>query len=224
MFFFRISAAEAALKKFQPEMFRVYQAIVKSLAEGKKSEAAFQFEDFADKIPHPLDPGRYVDNSIDYAIMTPLVARRPEDLMASAVCDTRFRWTDLGQWDSLRKVVKPDRKGNIRIGKTAWKNDVQDSILVAEAGHKIEASGLGHLIVAFGRKTALVLHESQIFKVKEAVQEAFRHPDRLVMEHDVTDCDIQAFGGRVIAIGVSNLSIRLKGTRLRLWRRAQEAI
>lgn len=255
MFFFRISTAEAALERFQPEMFRVYQAMAKSLAEGKKAEAAFQFEDFSDKIPHPQDPGRYVDNSIDYAIMTPLVAsgsgtvaqwhgglrqetrgeKGPGDschsatlplchLKAMAVSDTCFHWTDLGEWNALRKVVKPDRKGNIRIGKTAWKNDVRNSILVAEAGHKIEAGGLRDLIVAFGRKTALVLHASQISRVKEAAQEALKHPDRLVMEHDVTGCDIQASGGRVIAIGVSNLSIRLKGRRLRLWRREKEGV
>jgi mannose-1-phosphate guanylyltransferase len=229
MFFFRISTAEAALERFQPDMFRVYQSMTKSLAEGRKSAAALQFEDFADKIPHPLEPGRYVDNSIDYAIMTSLVnseGRGPssESLHAMAVCDSRFLWTDLGQWDALRKVVKPDRKSNIRIGKTAGPGDVRNSILVAEAGHRIDAGNLRDVIVAFGRKTALVLHAAQISRVKEVAQEALKHPDRLVMEHDVTNCQIQVSGGRVIAIGLSNLSIQLKDKRLRLWRRESEAI
>jgi mannose-1-phosphate guanylyltransferase len=224
MFFFRISTAEEALKNYQPEMFRVYEAMTAKLAAGKKAEAASLFEDFDVKIPHPLDPGRYVDNSIDYAIMTPLVARASGTLVASAVCNTRFRWTDLGQWDALRKVVKHDRKGNVRIGKTAGKGDVRQSILVAEAGYRIEASGLRDVVVAYGRKTALVLHASQIAKVKEAALEALKHPDRVVMEHDVTNCQIRASGGRVIAIGLSNLCIELTPKRLRLWRPEPEAI
>jgi mannose-1-phosphate guanylyltransferase len=224
MFFFRISIAESALERFQPEMFRVYQAMTESLAKGKKAEAAFRFEDFSEKIPHPLDPGRYVDNSIDYSIMTPLVARPCADFCSYAVAGDGFRWTDLGQWDALRKVAKPDRKGTIRIGKTGPGGDVRDSILVAQAGYKIAADGVRNLIVAFGRKTALVAHASQLSRVKEAAQEALKHPDRVVMEHEVTDCDIQASGGRVIALGLSGISIRLKGSQLILLRRAKEAI
>src|ERR1035437_3741624 len=224
MFFFRISTAESAVAQFQPEMFRIYQAMTESLAAGKKSEASFLFEDFAEKIPHPLDPGRYADNSIDYAIMTPLVARGGGGLQAAAVRDTRFGWTDLGQWDALRKVVKSDRKGNIRIGRVILKGDTRDCILVAESGCTIEVDGLQNLIVAFGRKTALLLHAVQISRVKEAAQEALKHPDRVVMEHDVTDCDIQASGGRVIAIGLSGISVRLKGSKLIILLRAKEAI
>ena len=50
----------------------------------------------------------------------------------------------------------------------------------------------------------------------EAAQEALKHPDRLVMEHDVTDCDIQASGGQVIAIGLSGKDGQLiRARRLR---------
>jgi mannose-1-phosphate guanylyltransferase len=214
MFFFRISTAEAALQRLQPEMNRVYEAVAKAVALGKKAEAAFLYEDFHDKIPHPLDPGRYVDNSIDYAILTPLVGRSVTGLEARAIRGVRFRWTDLGQWDALRMILKPDHRGNIRVGKTVLKGDVRDSILVVEKGRTIEFDGVQDLIAAFAGRTALILSSSSISQVKEVAQEALRHPNRVVMEHNVTGSDIRASGGRVAAIGLSGLSIELKGTRL----------
>jgi len=169
MFFFRIATAEVALERFQPEMFRVYKAVTKSLAEGKESDAASQFKDFADKIPHPLDPGRYVDNSIDYAIMTPLVATGDEGLLAAAVCGTRFRWTDLGQWTALRQVAKPDRHGNVCVGDVQVGPDVCNSILAADRGHRILVSGIQDRIVAFAGGKALVLPVSDVGRIKEIV-------------------------------------------------------
>ena len=214
MFFFRISTAEAALRRLQPEMHRVYEALAKALALGKKAEAAFLYEDFHDKIPHPLDPARYVDNSIDYAILTPLVSRTDTGVEARAIRGVRFRWTDLGQWDSLRMVLKSDDRGNIRVGKTVLKGNVRNSILVAEAGYTIELDGVQDLIATCAGRTALVLSSASVSQVKEVAQEAFRHPDRVVMEHNVTGCDIRVSGGRIAAIGLSGVSIEFKGGRL----------
>jgi len=214
MFFFRISTAEAALQRLQPEMYRVYEAIILAIKTGKKNEAAIFYQDFLEKITHPLDPGHYVDNSIDYAVMTPLVSRATDDLGAYAVCDIGFRWTDLGQWDALKQVLKPDRRGNIRIGNVHLKRDVRDSIGVAESGYSIIAEGAKNLIMAVANQTALVLSVENLPRVKEAAQEALKHPDRIVMEHDVTDCDFKVTGGRLVAIGLWGLRIHLQRRRL----------
>jgi len=132
LFFFRISSAEAALRRLQPEMHRVYQAIANAVERKKDAEAASLYQDFTAKILHPLDPARVVDNSMDYAIMTPLVSRMGLGLEALAVRGVRFRWTDLGQWEALRMIVKSDHRGNIRVGKTVLRDNVRDSILVAD--------------------------------------------------------------------------------------------
>jgi mannose-1-phosphate guanylyltransferase len=214
MFFFRITIAEEALSRLQPEMARVYEAMKTALAAKKTEEAAFIFEDFQAKIPHPLDPGHYVDNSIDYAIMTPLVVRPEIGIEARAIRQIGFQWTDLGQWDALRTVLKADRRGNIRVGKTVLKGNIRDSIFVAEAGRTIEAHDVQNVIVAFAGKTALVVAASHLAHVKEVAQEVLKHADRIVIERDVRDGRIQAADGRVAAIGLSGLSIKLAGHRL----------
>ncbi len=172
MFFFRISMAERALQRLQPDMFRVYFAMASALAAGQKDKAAFLFEDFPEKIAHPLDPARRVDNSIDYAIMTPLVSRAFPDLGAYAVQDVRFRWTDLGQWTALRQVMKSDRHGNIRIGDVRVGPKVRNSILVTERDHRIEVSGINDLIVAFAGGRALVLPVADVPRIKNIVADA----------------------------------------------------
>lgn len=213
MFFFRISTAERALDLFQPDMARVYRGIVKTIAAGKKHAAAFLFEDFADKIPHPVDPSRYVDNSIDFAIMTPLVARGGGDLSAYAVPRPSFSWIDLGQWDALRKVTKADRHGNFKVGAVQIGPETAGCILAADRGMTLRCAGTKRLIVAFSDKTALVLAEEKLPQIKDYVAEARKHPDRLVVEHETARCQIQAQGARVIAAGVSGLDIEVRGKR-----------
>lgn len=214
MFFFRISTAEEALRRLQPGMYSVYDAMSNAIMAGKKEEASRIFGDFPEKIPHPLDPSRSVDNSIDYAIMTLLVKRPSADLSAQAVHGVHFRWTDLGQWDALRSVVKPDSRGNFRVGKTVLKGDVRDCILVAQEGHTIEADGVRGLIVAFANRTALVVATPHLAQVKEAAHAAIRHADRVLMEHNVTGSEFRVSRGRVIAVGLSGISLELTGARL----------
>ena len=111
-------------------------------------------------------------------------------------------------------VLEPDREGNIRVGKIILKQNVRNSIFVAEKGLLIQAGGVHNVIVSFAGKTALVLAASHMAHVKDVAQEALQHSDRVVMEHEVTDCDIEASGGRVAAIGVSGLTIQLNRRRL----------
>jgi len=98
MFFFRISTAEKALERLQPAMYRVYQEITAAIKKGDGKAAVSLYENFAAKISHPLELGREVDNSIDYAILTPMVSGPESGVAAYAVRNVRFQWTDLGQW------------------------------------------------------------------------------------------------------------------------------
>ncbi len=155
MFFFRISVAEQVLKIFQPEMYRVYVEMSDAIEKGKTKLAAKLFESFPNKIPHPLAPERLVDNSIDYAIMTPLVFRATAAASAYVTRQALTRWTDLGQWTALLEVVKRDRHGNICIGDVRVGPNVHGSILVADGGHRIEVSNLKNMIVTFAGHKAL---------------------------------------------------------------------
>jgi hypothetical protein len=110
-----------------------------------------------------------VDNSIDFAIMTPLAASAHPGLEARAIRDVRFEWTDLGQWSALKGVVKADSQGNIRVGDIKVGPGVRGSILVADREHRIEVSNAEALIVAFAGERALVLPLSEVARVKEMV-------------------------------------------------------
>jgi len=172
MFFFRISVAEQALRIYQPKMSQIYEGMAEALVHGKMSVAVKMFEAFPEKIVHPLDPQRMADNSIDYAIMSPLVHSTTTVASAWMTRQALTDWKDLGQWTALRQVVKPDRHGNIKIGDVRLGSDVRNSILVAEHGHRIDISAVEGLIVALAGHQALILQESQVGRVKEWVAAA----------------------------------------------------
>jgi mannose-1-phosphate guanylyltransferase len=216
MFFFRISTAVAALKAFQPGMYRVYESVRHSLEKGNEKEAAFFFEDFPDKIPHPNDPSRPVDNSIDYALMTPLVKNSPLDLYAAAVHDVRFQWTDLGEWTALRKVIRPDRKQNVQLGDVALGKEVRRCILAADAKSRIKADHVQDIAMAMSHQTAILFSNSSLHRIKEVLQAAQEHPEQPVIERDTTECDFQVSGARLITVGVSGLRVILNKNQLKV--------
>ncbi len=194
MFFFRISTAEAAMREFQPGMFNLYRAMATAIALGQGKAAALLFEDFADKIPHPLDPKRLVDNSIDYAIMTPLIGKAVPGLSAHGVQKPAFDWTDLGQWSALRQVVKADRHGNIRIGQVALGTNVRNCIVVAEKGHSVRCSNVQNVVITVAGSKALVLPEEKLADIKQYVQSAAK--------------------SRLVTAGVPRIPISWHGKRL----------
>ena len=117
MFFFRIAVAEAALQAYQPAMHRIYIRMSDALFQGKAKLASRIFESFPEKISHPLDFQRFVDNTIDYSIMMPMVHQPKPGVSAWVTRQALSSWTDLGQWTALRQVVKSDRERNTRIGR-----------------------------------------------------------------------------------------------------------
>jgi mannose-1-phosphate guanylyltransferase len=169
MFFFRVSVAEEVLETYQPAMSRIYHRMAEALLRHQSTRAAAIFKSFPEKIPHPLTPQKWVDNTIDYAVMMPLVRRASAAASAWMTRQALTRWTDLGQWTALRQVVASDRHGNIRIGDIRVDSSVRNSILVAERGHRIEVSGVKDLIVALAGGKALVLPASEVSRVKELV-------------------------------------------------------
>ena len=155
MFFFRIDIAENVLKERQPKVYETYLAMANAVSHRQMVRAKELFSSFPEKITHPLDSGRVVDDTIDYAVMMPFVHQASSAASAWVTRQALTRWTDLGQWTALRQVVKADRQGNIRIGDVRIGPDVRDSILVADQGHRIEVSGCkNHDCRVGGRQSA----------------------------------------------------------------------
>lgn len=169
MFFFRIDAAEKLLEIYHPDMAATYQRLIKAVAQGKSKEAKALFAAFPEKIPHILDPQRQVDNTVDYAIMMPLVHRPTPSACAWMTRQALTAWTDLGQWTALRQVIRPDRQGNVCIGDVRLGKNVSQSIIVAQKGHRIVVNDAQGLIVAAANGRTLVLPEKDVSDVKMLV-------------------------------------------------------
>ncbi len=182
MFFFRIRVAEKVLAAFQPAMYQTYLKMADAVARGDAKAAAKMFEQFPDKIPHPLDASRRVDNTIDYAIMTPLVHHSDPVALACVCRQALTGWTDLGQWSALRQVVKPDAHRNLRVGRVTSDSNTIDCILVAGKGCSIKVEGLKKFVVASSLEGALVVPENDIPRIKEIVQKAKANSERCVVE------------------------------------------
>ncbi|MFA5975047.1 MAG: sugar phosphate nucleotidyltransferase [Elusimicrobiota bacterium] len=213
MFFYRISVAERALRQYQPAMAAIYDQLVAAIRNRREALAERLFSEFPAKIPHPLEPDRLVDNTIDYSIMTPLV-QTPFDGTAKAATRALLKWTDLGQWDALRKVVPADSRNTIRIGSVKIDTRTTGSILSADKGYRIEGRGLQGLIAAFSNKTLLLLPERDVTRVKELVQAAQQAGSGPVFAQKCRDCRFQVKRGRLIAYGLKGISVRLTGRRV----------
>jgi mannose-1-phosphate guanylyltransferase len=181
MFFFRIDVAERVLQERHPAMSRIYSAMADALSRRKRDVAVKSFESFPDKIPHPLDPQRLVDNTIDYAIMMPLVRHPSAGGQAWMTPQALTRWVDLGQWTALRQVAKLDAKRNVKIGNIRCLPNVTDCVLVAEKGYTVRIDGLKKFVIAFCGQGVLVIPEAQIPQIKELVREAREKNERVVI-------------------------------------------
>ena len=195
MFFFRISVAEAALQACQPAMCRIYRRMSEAVSQHKVKLAAKIFEKFPEKISHPLDFQRFVDNTIDYAIMMPVVHQPNAAASAWVARQALSDWADLGQWTALRQIVRPDRQRNTRIGRVRTVSTT-DCILVAGKGCSIQAEGLKNFVVAFSGKEALVLPEKDVPRIKELARQA------------------RAAGRKIVVSGVPNGYVRIRGRSL----------
>jgi mannose-1-phosphate guanylyltransferase len=171
MFFFRISIAEQALTQFQPDMYRQYERLCAAVKARKTREAQRLYAEFPAKIPHPLDPTRSVDNTIDFAIMTPLV-QGPSALQALAVCGGLPIWTDLGQWEALGDVLREDSRKNLRLGVVTLDRTTQGCILAADRGYTLDVRGLSDAVIAVSARGLLILPRSELPRIKDHVAQA----------------------------------------------------
>jgi len=213
MLVFRLSTAEKALRAFMPVMYDTYQSLAQAVAQSRRAAAERFFAEFPAQILHPLDLSRQVDNTIDYAVITPLI-HRPSDLKAFLTARCLDSWTDLGQWTALREVVRPDRRDNIVIGRVAAGPTVKHCILAAAQGWQMKVSGLQRCIAAVCADTLLVIAEGHLSEAKSIAALVQQSPQERLFQLQGAQGAVQCAKGRVVLCGVQGVDVRMQGRRI----------
>jgi len=114
--------------------------------------------------------------SIDYAVM--------EKSKNTAVLPIDILWSDVGSWDSLPEVIKPDSQGNVKIGDVIAVDTVK-TIVMGE-NRLISTIGLKDLIIVDTPDALLIARRGQAQRVKEIVDMLKERKRKEVEEHTTT--------------------------------------
>jgi mannose-1-phosphate guanylyltransferase/mannose-6-phosphate isomerase len=155
MFAFTIATMQAEFKAYAPEISRRMGAkLAVMLAEFKTMPSI----------------------SIDYAVM--------EKSKKAAVLPIDILWSDVGSWDSLPEVIKPDSDGNVKVGDII-SLDTKKTIVMGE-GRLISTIGLKDLIIIDTTDALLIAKRGQAQRVKEIVELLKERKRKEVVEHTTT--------------------------------------
>lgn len=109
--------------------------------------------------------------TIDYGVM-----EKAEDVVVLPA--DRLGWSDVGSWDSLFEVLKPDEDGNIIFGENHIGLDTSNSLVyVNDTKHLIVTIGVNDLIVIDSGDALLICRKEQSQKVRNLVSH-LKHTDR----------------------------------------------
>lgn len=150
IFMWKASTILAALKKFEPEMHEHIQNIAKGIGT-----LTFQdvFKEHFEKIQ---------GKSIDFAVME----RYPE----IAVIEAPFAWDDVGSWQAIARLIKPDGNGNAVEGPYI-PIDSSGMIVRTDEEHLVVTIGMHDTIVVHTPDATLVAPKSEEERVREVVKQ-----------------------------------------------------
>jgi mannose-1-phosphate guanylyltransferase/mannose-1-phosphate guanylyltransferase/mannose-6-phosphate isomerase len=157
IFLFRADAYIAALERFEPDML----AAVRASLEGAAREGAMI-------IPAAEAFLSSKSESIDYAVM-----ERAEQV---AVVPVEMGWSDVGSWDALHMLGKPDAAANVIQGDVVA-IDTRGCLIRSE-GPVVTAAGVEDLIIVATRDAVMILPRGSSQDVKKIVEalKARGHP------------------------------------------------
>jgi len=147
-FLFRADVLLAELARYEPAMAAAAEAAV----AGATSDLGFL----------RLEPKAFVaapQKSIDYAVM--------EKTDRAAVVEGNFRWSDIGSWDAIFDIAKPDRSGNVVHG-TVVTADAHDCVIHSEE-RLTAVLGARDLVVVSTPDAVLVMPRERAQEVRELV-------------------------------------------------------
>lgn len=154
MFVVRASVWLAALKHFRTDILNATSA---SFAGATHDQNFVR--------PEPTLFADIPSESVDYAVME----QCPDSSFAIKMVALNAGWNDLGAWDAVWQVGKPDESGNVVQG-DALLTDTQDSLIIAS--HRLVSTvGVNNLVIIETADAVLVADRSQSQHVKRIVSQ-----------------------------------------------------
>jgi mannose-1-phosphate guanylyltransferase len=151
MFAWRIDTILAAFARHQPELTAGLRQVAADFHDPAAAEQNLQRFSSLRKI------------SIDYAIM-----EKAERVIA---VEMPCEWLDVGSWNSLAEIFKPDAAGNTLAAPAAEFLGSKGNILVSESDHLIAAIGVEDLIIVHADDATLVCRRQDAQKIKDLVEQ-----------------------------------------------------
>jgi len=145
IFIFRSSKMSSLFKRYAPNIYNNIKKIVNSRNFNKSLNTLYPK---IEKI------------SIDYCIM---------EKTRNILCVRGdFKWFDIGSWDSLQRVFRKDKNGNVVCGNFAGLS-VRDSIIFSEKNHFIGAIGVSGFIIIQTKDATLICPKDRAQDVRRLV-------------------------------------------------------
>jgi mannose-1-phosphate guanylyltransferase len=86
-----------------------------------------------------------------------------------AVLGGAFKWDDIGSWDALLRIRKPDARGNVVVGNVTLGDDVRRSVIWTDDEH-LAVTGISDTVVVRANGHTLVMPTGRAEWLKALVQ------------------------------------------------------
>ena len=150
IFMWKASTILKALEEFEPEMYGHIQNIAKGIGTSNFQK---NFTEHFEKIK---------GKSIDFAVM--------ERYRNIAVIEAPFAWDDVGSWQAIARLIKPDGQGNAVDG-PYLPIDSSGMIVRTDDEHLVVTIGMHDTIVVHTHDATLVAPKSEEERVREVVKQ-----------------------------------------------------
>ena len=139
-----------ALKNYEPEMYDRIEKISQSIGTPNFQRSFIEhFEHIKGK-------------SIDFAVM--------ERHSKVAVIEAPFHWDDVGSWQAMSRLLKPDEAGNAVEGPFLG-IDSKNMIVRSEPDHLVVTIGMNETIVVHTKDATLVAPKHEEERVRDVVKQ-----------------------------------------------------
>jgi mannose-1-phosphate guanylyltransferase len=156
MFFWRLDIFRRSMVEFMPEV----GTKILDLKTAYEESSHYLGDDNFSKIENIFST--FPNESIDYGLM--------EKADNVVVMKAGFSWDDVGSWDSLERVNKKDKSGNVVSGNINIV-DTSDTIIINKSGDDflVTAIGINDLVIITTPDSVMVTHKDKVQDIKKLV-------------------------------------------------------
>jgi mannose-1-phosphate guanylyltransferase len=154
MFCFKAGAILQELATHAPQLYQASLSCWEMTQEKSGPEAGMVDIDSATFAHVP-------DISVDYAVM-----ERSENVV---VMPSEFSWSDIGSWNAVSDLVRPDEAGNRVVGEAILVNT--GNTYIQSENRLVAAVGLEHLIIVDTPDALLIANRDCVQDVKKVVEQ-----------------------------------------------------